>query len=128
MKPRKAFFSLEYILVFGVIMIGLVSVFVILRQSIAGKYRSSADAFGEGRQFEPYGAHKTKETVEGGSDAGQPAVDPAVSLCCYYPCRDSAGLECPPCSSEETCFCYPIEPAYTNCHNDCVSKPGNYGC
>lgn len=79
--------SLEYLFVIIAILAGIVAMYPILRQSIGSRYREASDAFGSGRQYEPYGPHKTNITsLAEGTDL---CVTMAESICGYQCTRHS---------------------------------------
>lgn len=50
---KKGFLSIEYALLIAVLVAALIGMSVYLRRSISGKWRTVADVFGYGRQYEP---------------------------------------------------------------------------
>lgn len=59
----SAGFMLEYLLVSVAILGGLLLMFTFLRQSISGRFKSTADVFGAGRQYEYQQPHQTDISV-----------------------------------------------------------------
>lgn len=53
-KMRKAIFTGEYAILWAIVIMTFVSMALYLRNSFCGKWRSTADVFGAGQQFDPY--------------------------------------------------------------------------
>ena len=50
---KKGVFSFEYVLIVVLIVLALLALRLYVNRAVCGKLRSSADAFGYGRQYEP---------------------------------------------------------------------------
>ncbi len=50
---KRGFMTLEYVLWVSIVIAALIGVSVYLKRAICGKWRSSADTFGYGRQYDP---------------------------------------------------------------------------
>ena len=57
---KKGIFTLEYTTVIVLIALALLAMGYYLKRSVSGSFRSSADAFGQGRQYEPGVTVETK--------------------------------------------------------------------
>ncbi|MEW6008969.1 MAG: hypothetical protein AB1629_04965 [Candidatus Omnitrophota bacterium] len=130
-KTKRALLALESILVLAVILIGLIAMSVIVRQRISGRYRIAADAIGAGRQYEPYGGHKTVIDAQDLREELPPETPPPCD--CYAKCFGRV-----PCDWEDSCFggpvprcfaiCKPREEEMKKCQADCEARPAAYGC
>lgn len=49
----KAFFAIEYAILIAVVTAALIGMMVYMKRALCGKWRTSADTFGYGRQYEP---------------------------------------------------------------------------
>ncbi len=56
--------SIEYILVFVVIVGTFILLAGFIKQAVSGRMKEVSDIFSHGRQYQPYGIHKTNITVE----------------------------------------------------------------
>lgn len=50
---KRGFLSIEYTLLIAILVGALIGMSVYLRRSISGKWRTVADVFGYGRQYQP---------------------------------------------------------------------------
>jgi len=51
-KRKKGFLTLEYVILFVVIVAALLTMSVYLKRALSGKWRSAGDVFGFGRQYQ----------------------------------------------------------------------------
>jgi|GEM_PF-5035176 len=98
-KRFKGISSLEYAMIFGVILLGLLIAMPILRQSVSGRIKESVDKFGAGRQFDPEETTMTDHACI--QDCDTNCKDEADSYFATY-CEDEATVIAD-CETNTTC-------------------------
>ena len=83
--------TLEMILLSVALMAGLMAMYPIVQQSMAGRMKETVDAFSQGRQFEPYGTNRTNVTFTDNLCISQCTCD------CYAAILGPMGAACMPC-------------------------------
>jgi Flp pilus assembly pilin Flp len=52
-RHSRAGLAIDYVLLWVIVIAALISMSVIIKRALCGKWRQSADSFGYGRQYEP---------------------------------------------------------------------------
>ena len=63
MRHKKGMSTIEYAVLVATVVAALVVMQIPLRRAISSRWRSAADAFGNGRQYENQGGHATSVMV-----------------------------------------------------------------
>lgn len=125
-KGKPGIYGLEYAIMLLVITTALVIGYTLVRYSVAGRMRSTADSIGAGMQYEPRGEHKTNITEIDSvciADCRTNCLAQAESQCNYSSCGHSGSVPSCCTSAVSTCNWDRLDQLCRQSESNCCNGP-----